>query len=295
MKVFVTGATGFVGSAVVDELIKNGHKVVGLSRNPDKGKALAAQGAEVLNGTLEELDKLAKAAGDADATIHCGFNHDFTRFTENCIQEGKVITAMAGVYSGTRKPLIVTSGIGVLQGRLVTENDPVDVNGQNPRKVTEMTGDEMAKQGVDIRTVRLPIVHGDGDHGFIKMMINLAKEKGSVAYANDGSNTWSSVHRLDAARVYRLALEKGKAGHRYHPVDEEGVPLKHIAEILAGRMKLPVKGVQGPEIEAYFTWFSHFAQMNIKASNAVTKKELGWTPSEIGLIDDLKTSRHYFV
>ncbi|MBG1231132.1 SDR family oxidoreductase [Aestuariivirga litoralis] len=294
MKVFVTGATGFVGAAVVDELIRNGHKVVGLSRNPDKGRALAAQGAEVLSGTLEELDKLASAAVAADATIHCGFNHDFTRFAENCAQEGRVITAMAGAYKGTAKPLIVTSGVGVLPGQLVTEDIPVDPASHNPRKVTEITSNEMIAQGVDVRAVRLPIVHGDGDHGFIAMMINLAKEKGAVAYAGDGQNTWASVHRFDAAKAYRLALEKGASGARYHPVAEQGVTIKALADILAERLNLPQQSLTGDAIAAHFTWFAHFAQMNMKASSAKTRSELGWAPKEIGLIEDLKTSQHYF-
>lgn len=294
MKVFVTGATGFVGSAVVDELIKNGHQVTGLSRNPDKGKALAAKGAAVLEGDLTEYDKLAAAAAAADATIHCGFNHDFTRFAENCAQEGKLVAAMGQACKGTAKPLVITSGTGVIQGQLSSEDMPVNPNGFNPRKVTELTGEALGKQGVDVRVVRLPIVHGDGDHGFIKMLIDLARGKGVVAYANDGSNTWASVHRLDAAKVYRLVLEKGAAGHRYHPVDEQGVSLKQITEILAERLNLPLKSVTGLAIEEYFTWFSHFAQMNMKALSDKTRNELGWKPSQIGLIEDLKTSKHYF-
>ena len=295
MKVFVTGATGFVGSAVVAELVATGHSVLGLSRNEEKGAVLAGQGAEVLHGQLEDVKLLADAARKCDATIHCGFNHDFTRFQENCIQEGKSVTAMGEAYIGTNKPLLVTSGVGVMAGnQIVTEDTEVRADSHNPRKITEMTANTLIAKGVDVRAIRLPIVHGDSDPGFLTMLINIARQKGFVGYAGEGSNGWASVHRLDAARLYRLALEKGRFGARYHPVDEPRVPLREIAQVAAGRLGLEARSLTGDGVTDYFTWFSHFAQMDMNASSTISRRALGWEPQEIGLIKDLETSNHYF-
>ncbi|MEO9166848.1 MAG: SDR family oxidoreductase [Aestuariivirga sp.] len=293
MKVFVTGATGFVGSAVVDELIAAGHKVLGLSRNLEKGEALGRQGAEVLHGQLEDHVLLVEAAASCDATIHCGFSHDFTRFAESCANEGKLVAALGKAYYGTKKPILLTSGVGMMRDT-VTEIMAVQTDGANPRKITEMMAEELIAQGVDVRIIRLPIVHGDNDHGFLALLINIAKEKGFVGYAGEGINNWPGVHRLDAARVYRLALDKGTFGSRYHPVAEEGIAYRDVATVMAARLGQKVRGLQGDEIVAYFTWFSAFAQMDRRASSAITQKALGWIPSEIGMIEDLRTSSSYF-
>ena len=293
MRVFVTGATGFVGSAVVDELIAAEHEVVGLSRNVEKGEVLAKQGAKVLHGQLEDHALLAEAAASCDATIHCGFSHDFTRFAESCANEGKLLEALGKAYLGTKKPTLVTSGIGMMQ-EVVTEAMPAQADGPNPRKITELTADVLIARGVDMRTIRLPIVHGDYDHGFLTLLINMAREKGFVGYAGDGTNNWPGVHRLDAARVYRLALDRGSFGSRYHPVADEGIAYLEIAKVFASRLGLPLRALHGEEIDSYFTWFSHFAQMNRRASSAITQKALGWKPSEIGILEDLRTSTTYF-
>ena len=200
----------------------------------------------------------------------------------------------ARLTRGTNKTLLITSGVGILSGVVVTEETPVPAESSNLRKISEMTANELIAQGVDVRAIRLPIVHGDNDHGFISLLINIAREKGYVAYVGDGQNTWAAVHRLDAARVYRLALDKGKAALRYHPVAEAGIAMKDLAEVIGQRCGLPVRSIMGDEVAGYFTWFSHFAQMNMKASSAITQAALGWKPIEIGMIEDLKTSTTYF-
>ncbi|MBB5047469.1 nucleoside-diphosphate-sugar epimerase [Rhodopseudomonas rhenobacensis] len=290
MRVFVTGATGWVGSAVVDELIGHGHQVTGLSRSKDKAAALAATGAEVLHGTLDDLDVLRDAASAADAVIHTAFNHDFSKFAENAAQDARAIEALGGALSGSSRPLIVTSGVALLApGRLATEAD-VPERGPNYPRQSEATARALAERGVRAATVRLaPSVHGEGDHGFIPILIGIARDKGVSAYVGEGLNRWPGVHRLDAARLYRLALEQGATEAAYHAIADEGIAFKEIAAVIGRRLGVPVES-RGPE---HFGWFADFAAADMPASSAHTKAVLGWTPSGPDLLADIDQPGYY--
>ncbi len=295
MKVFVTGATGFVGSAVTQELLANGHSVLGLSRSDDGTAKLTAMGATVHRGTLEDHAGLKEAASECDAVIHCGFSHDFSKFAETCENDRKVIATFADAYSGTQRPIVITSGVALLRGEQVTEDMPVPVGSPNPRIATEQAADAALSQGADVRVVRLPIVHGENDPGFLRILITLALQKGFAAYTGAGENCWPTAHLLDVAPLYRLALERGEAGKRYHPVAEAGVPFREIAEVIGQRLSLPVRSLEPQEAEEYFTWFSHFAGLDCKASSMITREALNWLPTHQGVIADLNTSETYFL
>lgn len=290
MRVFVTGASGFVGAAVIDDLKKAGHHVIGLARSDASAAALEARGFEVHRGDIEDLDSLRTGAAKADGVIHTAFNHDFSRFQASCAHDALVIEALATPLTGTTRPLIITSGIGVLpQGGLLTE-DALPPTGPtaHPRTATEHASMAAATRGVRVSIVRLPpSVHGEGDHGFVPLLIGLAREKGLAAYAGEGSNRWPAVHRQDAARVYRLALEKGAAHARYHAIAEQGIAFREIATTIGKRLDVPVESRSGEAAADYFGWFSHFAAMNVPASSDWTRQELGWEPEGPGLLDDL--------
>ncbi|RUU00937.1 SDR family oxidoreductase [Mesorhizobium sp. USDA-HM6] len=288
MRVFVTGATGFVGSATVQELLGAGHQVLGLARSNAGADALAAAGAEVLRGNLEDLDSLRRGAAQADGVIHTGFNHDFSRFKENCETDRRAIEAMGMELAGSDRPLIVTSGIGLVQpGRVATEDVPPASNPSIPR-VSEQAAYEVAEKGARVSIIRLPpSVHGAGDHGFIPILIGIAREKGASVYTGEGLNHWPAVHRLDAARLYRLVLEKGRGGARYHAVAEEGVPFREIAGVIGKRLGVPVVSKSREESAGHFGWFAHFAAIDNEASSALTRQELGWEPTQPGLIEDV--------
>jgi len=293
MRVFVTGASGFVGSAIVQDLKAAGHHVIGLARSDSSAAALAAAGVEVHRGDIEDLDSLRAGAARADGVVHAAFNHDFSRFQASCAHDARVIEALGAPLVGTTRPLVVTSGIGVLaQGGLLTESDlPPSGPTAHPRTATEHAAMEVASRGVHVSIVRLPpSTHGEGDHGFVPMLIGIAREKGVAAYPGDGSNLWPAVHRFDAARLYRLALEKAAANARYHAVAEEGVPFRAIAEAIGKGLGLPVESRTGEAAAAHFGWFSHFAAMNVPATSAWTQKELVWTPSGAGLIADISAA-----
>jgi nucleoside-diphosphate-sugar epimerase len=294
MRVFVTGATGFVGSAVVRELVAAGHDVLGLARSEEGAGALAATGATVLRGALENLDSLRRGAAEADGVIHTGFVHDFSRFAESCETDRRAITAMGEALEGSGRPLLVTSGLAVLRsGPLATEADAPRPPAASLPRVSEQAAAALAGRGVRPAVVRLPpTVHGAGDHGFVPILIAIARQKGVSAYVGEGGNRWAAVHRADAAVVYRLALEEQAAVPRYHAVAEEGVPFRAIAEAIGRGLGLPVVSKSEEEAAEHFGWFAHFAQFDAPASAALTQQRLVWRPREPELIADM--AAHYF-
>lgn len=284
MHVFVTGATGWVGSVVVKELVEAGHQVTGLSRSEDKAAALAAIGAKILRGTLDDLDALRSAASAADAVVHTAFNHDFSNFAANAEQDRRAIEVMGGALEGSDRPILVTAGVAlVAPGRVATEQDVPLFDPAWPRKSEEMAI-ALTARGVRASTVRLaPSVHGLGDQGFIPILIGLAREKGVSAYVGEGYNRWPGVHRLDAGRLYRLAVEQGATERAYHGVAEEGIAFRDIAEVIGRRLGLPVESRPAE----HFGWFAQFAALDMAASSAHTRNVLGWKPTSAGLLADI--------
>jgi nucleoside-diphosphate-sugar epimerase len=296
MKIFVTGATGFIGSAIVPELMGAGHRVLGLTRSDAGAKSLAAAGADVQRGDLEDLESLRSGAAKSDGVIHCAFIHDFSKFKEICEVDRRAIEALGSVLAGSDRPLIITSGTGIgssAPGRLVTEEDgPVSGPTAIPRVASEEAAASMASRGVNVSVVRLPQVHNRVKQGLVSYAIGLAREKRVSAYVGDGRNRWPAVHVRDTARLYRLALEKQKAGARYHAVAEEGVPLRDIAEVIGRGLKVPVVSLSPVEAPAHFGWLGMFAGHDVPASSAQTQERLGWHPTGPGLIADLEQVRY---
>lgn len=296
MKVFVTGATGFIGTAVVQELLVAGHQVLGLARSKESAKKLIDAGAEPHYGDLTDFESLKLGARLSDAVIHLGFVHDFGRFQEMCILDCGVIGAIGDALTGTEKPFLITSGTALFsKDGTTTENDR-SVNHPHPRIATENVADEQAARGINVAVIRLsPSVHGEGDkNGFVPLFIKIAKEKGVAAMVDGGNNHWPAVHRLDAARLYRLALEKPfEKGTRYHAVAEEGVQLKTVAAEIAKRLSIPLVSLNGEETERHFSWFTHFVKLDNQSSSAQTRKSLGWNPVYPTLLDDLKGSVYF--
>jgi nucleoside-diphosphate-sugar epimerase len=290
MRVFLTGATGFIGSALVPELIQAGHRVLGLARSDAGANALTAAGAQVHRGHLEDLESLRGGAAQADAVIHTAFIHDFSKFAENCEIDGHAIEAIGAELKGSDRPFIVTSGTGVTHGhgRPSTEDD--EPNSPFPR-VSEQTALSLAAQGLRASVVRLPQVHNPFKQGLITYLIAVAREKGVSAYVGDGLNRWPAVHVLDAASVYRLALEKSVAGARYNAVAEEGIPLREIAESVGRGLKLPVVSKSPQEAAEHFGWLGFFAGADLPASSALTQQRLGWRPTHVGLLADLDQAK----
>jgi nucleoside-diphosphate-sugar epimerase len=288
MRVFVTGATGWVGSAVVEDLLAAGHQVSGLVRSAERAAALARIGAQPVVGTLEDIGSLREGLSAADGVIHTAFNHDWSRFAENCAVEQRAIEAMGTMLSGSGRRLLVTSGVVLLApGRIATEADVAPpISATFPRASEAMVG-MLRARGVRATAIRLaPSVHGLGDHGFVPRLASIAREKGVSAYVGDGLNRWPAVHRLDAARVYRLALEQDAEGP-LHAVAESGVELRDIAGALGHGLGLPTVSLSREEAAAHFGWFAPFVAIDARATSDQTRAQLGWEPGQPGLLADL--------
>jgi nucleoside-diphosphate-sugar epimerase len=288
MRVFVTGAAGFIGTETTRELIANGHQVVGLARSEANVGTLKQLGAEVHRGSLQDLDSLKSGARDSDGVIHLAFIHDFSKFAENGAIDKTAIEAMGDVLAGTNKPFIVTSGTGlVAPGVLITEEMRRDASPHVPR-VSEQAGLAYASRGVRAMTIRLPQVHGaDGKAGLITYLLELARQKGAAAYVGEGTERWAAAHRQDVSRLYRLALEKGTADGIYHAVGEEGVPMRQIIEVIGRALNVPIVSIRKEEAGEYYGPLARFAGLDMPASSALTRQRLGWTPAGIGLIADI--------
>jgi len=287
MRVFVTGATGFVGIPTVKELIAAGHEVLGMARSEEGERSLAAIGADVHRGSLEDLESLRVGAAAADAVIHLGFVHDWSNFARSCDIDRDAIEALGSVLAGSDKPLIVTSGTAGLAGpgEVATEDDDVPPDSPFPR-VSEQTA--LSLKGVRASVVRLPQVHDTVRQGLMTYAVSVAREKGVSVYIGEGRNRWAAAHISDVARLYRLALEHNEPGAKYHAVDEEGVRMRDMAEAIGRGLKVPVTSLSEEEAQAHFGWLAMFAGRELVASSEKTRKVLGWNPTGPGLIADLE-------
>jgi nucleoside-diphosphate-sugar epimerase len=293
MRVFVTGATGFIGSAIVRELIDAGHQVLGLARSDAAAKALVAAGAQLHRGDLQDLESLRSGAAAADGVIHCAFNHDFSQYQANCEADRRVIEAMGSVLMGSDRPFVVSAGVGVYTpGRAATENDACVPSSVLPRSASEEAALSLAQHGVRASVMRLPQVHNLEMQGLITLLVIIAREKRVSAYVGDGANRWPAAHRLDVAHLYALALEKGSAGARYHAIAEEGVPLRQIAEVIGRRLNLPIVSKSPEEAADHFGWMAFMVGRDGLASSAITQERLGWRPVQPGLITDLERAHN---
>jgi nucleoside-diphosphate-sugar epimerase len=293
MKVFVTGATGFIGYATVQELIKARHQVLGLARSEAGAQSLIAAGAEVHRGNLEDLKSLRSGAAASDAVIHTAFRHDWSRFAERCELDKRAIEAIGAVLHGSSRPFIVSSGVGVAQGHAATEDDPPLSASPSLPRLSEATAVALLERGACVSVMRLPQVHDTVKQGLVTPLIAVARAKGVSAYVGDGQNRWPAAHLLDAARLYRLALEKGTAGARYHAVAEEGVRLKDIAAAIGGGLNVPVTSISQEQAQEHFGFFGFFAGRDSPVSSARTREQLGWNPIGPSLITDLENMQYF--
>jgi nucleoside-diphosphate-sugar epimerase len=290
MRIFLTGATGFIGSRIVPELLAAGHQVLGMTRSEQGARALAAAGAEVHHGQLEDLDSLRSGAAKADAVIHTAFDHDFSNFVANCEKDSRVIKAMGSALLGSRRPLLITSGTGMgstMPGKPATE-DVFNKAHPNPRSASEIAGEEMLAAGVAVSVLRLPQVHDTVKQGLVTPLIEVARAKGVSAYVGEGLSRFPAAHVLDVARLYRLAIEKCEPGARYHAVDEEGVAARDIAQAIGDGLGVPVKSISPNEAADHFGWLGAFVGLDMLSSSEWTRKVLGWEPSGPSLLDDLR-------
>ncbi len=294
MKVFVTGATGFIGSTIVPELIKAGHQVLGFTRSDAGAESLTAAEAEVHRGSLDDLDSLRSGVRKADSVIHCAFNNDFAKFKESNEKESKAIDALGNELMGSDRPLVITSVAAMgspSPGQLATE-DYFDPSQPKPRNATEIAGAAAADRGVNVSVVRLPQVHNIMKQGIVTALIHVARAKGVSAYIGDGSNRWAAAHVLDVAHLYRLALEKHQAGSRYHAVAEEGVSLHLIAKTIGKGLDVPVASLSPEQAQSHFGPLAMFVGADMSASSRQTQDRLGWHPSRPGLIQDLEQTQY---
>ncbi|MFM0639390.1 SDR family oxidoreductase [Paraburkholderia metrosideri] len=294
MRIFLTGATGFIGSALVPELIKAGHQVIGMTRSEAGAQALVAAGAEVHHGALEDPESLRSGAAKAEGVIHTAFDHDFSRFVENCEKDKRAIAALGSALAGSDRPLVITSGTGIGNpefGQPSTE-DVFNINHPNPRIASELAGNELLEKGVNVSVVRLPQVHNTVKQGLITPLVAIAREKGVSAYVGEGRNRWPAGHLLDVARLYRLAVEASEPGARYHAVGEEGVSSREIAEALGRGLNLPAVSIAPEKAAEHFGWMGMFVGMDFPASSAQTQARLGWHPTGPRLIADLNEMRY---
>lgn len=295
MRVFVTGASGWVGTAVVSDLLTAGHHVLGLARTDEGAKKIAVLGADVLRGTLDDLDVLRQGAAQSDGVIHTAFHHDFSRFAESSEQERRAIEAMGSSLEGSGHPFVVTSGVALLApGRVATEDDAARVADASFPRAPELTAGAFAARGVRVAAVRLaPTVHGIGDRGFVPRLVGFAREKGVSAYVGEGRNRWPAVHRLDAARVFRLALEHGAEGGPFHAIAEEGIALKDIAEAIGRGLNIPVVSQSPEEAAEHFSWFARFVSLDCPSSSQRTRSVLGWQPEHPNLLADMQNPAYF--
>jgi nucleoside-diphosphate-sugar epimerase len=290
MRIFLTGATGFIGSRIVPELLAAGHQVLGMTRSDAGAKALRAAGAEVHHGLLEDLDSLRAGAAQADAVIHTAFDHDFSRFVANCEKDRQVITALGSALAGSRRPLLITSGTGIGSrgpGELATE-DVFNVAHPNPRIASEMAANQLLADGIAVSVVRLPQVHDTERQGLISPLLDVVREKRVSGYVGDGQNRWPAAHVLDVARLYRLAIERCTPGARYNAVAEEGIAARDIAQVLGEGMGVPVRSIDADKAAEHFGWLGMFVGLDMAASSAWTRKTLDWHPEGPSLLDDLR-------
>jgi nucleoside-diphosphate-sugar epimerase len=297
MRIFLTGATGFIGSRIVPELLAAGHHVLGLTRSDEGARALTAAGAEIHRGHLQDLDSLRSGAAKADAVIHTAFDHDFSNFVANCEKDRQAIKAMGSELAGSKRPLLITSGTGMgnsVPGKPATE-DVFNTEHPNPRSASELAGAEMLTAGVAVSVVRLPQVHDTIKQGLITPLIEVARAKGVSAYVGEGLNRWPAAHVLDVARLYRLAIERCKPGTRYHAVAEEGICVRDIAQAIGTGLRVPVKSIASSEAADHFGWLGGFVSLDLLASSVWTRQVLEWQPSGPGLLDDLNRMDYFGV
>jgi nucleoside-diphosphate-sugar epimerase len=294
MRIFLTGATGFIGSAVVPELLAAGHSVVGVTRSDDGAALLEEAGVTPYRGTLEDAEGLRAGAEAADAVIHLAFDHDFSRFVENCEKDRRVIAALGAALEGSSRPLLITSGTGLGSGHHgeLAREDVTNFDHPNPRVASEQAAEALLARGVNVSVVRLPQVHDTRRQGLIAPLIETARAKGVSAYVGEGKNLWPAGHLSDVARLYRLAIERAEAGARYHAVGEAGISARAIAEALGRGMKLPVASIAPEKAAEHFGWMAGFVGLDFPASNAITREKLGWTPTGPSLLSDLDAA-HY--
>lgn len=290
MRVFLTGATGFIGSHIVPELLQSGHEVLGLTRSEDGARWLSEAGAQAHRGTLESPESIASGAEQADAVLHTAFDHDFARFVENCEKDRRVIEAIGSVLAGSSRPFIITSGTGMgsLKSGDVATEDVFDRNNPNPRRLSELTAEEVIQRGVSIAVVRLPQVHDTRKQGLVSPLIQIARQSGVSAYIGDGDNRWPAAHVSDVARLYRLALDHHETGRRWHASAEEGIPLRDIAQVIGDKLGVAVRAISPNDAAAHFGWLAALAGMDLPASSARTRAALGWEPAGPGLLEDLR-------